>query len=109
MKIARGDAVALTRALVEIDSRNPTLVPGAPGESACALFLAHVLGEWGFEAELVEQVPGRPNLVARIGPRGAPSLMFAGHLDVVGVEGMTHPPSPRTSATAASTVADPLT
>lgn len=92
MKIARGDAVALARALVEIDSRNPTLVPGAPGESGCALFLARVLGEWGFEAAILEQVPGRPNVIARIGPRGAPSLMFAGHLDVVGVEGMTHPP-----------------
>jgi acetylornithine deacetylase len=92
LKIARGDAVALARALVEIDSRNPTLAPGAPGESGCALFLAGVLQEWGFEAELLEQVPGRPNVVARIGPGGTPSLMFAGHLDVVGVEGMTHPP-----------------
>ena len=92
MEIARGDAVALARALIEIDSRNPTLVPGAPGESRCALFLARILREWGFETELLEQVPGRPNLLARIGPRGAPSLMFAGHLDVVGVEGMTHPP-----------------
>lgn len=92
MKIARGDAVALARALVEIDSRNPTLVQGAPGEAGCALFLARVLGEWGFKAELLEQVPGRPNVVARIGPSDAPSLMFAGHLDVVGVEGMTHPP-----------------
>lgn len=92
MKIARGDAVALARALVEIDSRNPTLVPGAPGESGCALFLAHVLAEWGFQVEVLEQVPGRPNVIARIGPSGAPSLMFAGHLDVVGVEEMTHPP-----------------
>ncbi|MBA3646697.1 MAG: ArgE/DapE family deacylase [Gemmatimonadaceae bacterium] len=92
MEIARGDAVALARALIKIDSRNPTLVPGAPGESGCALFLARVLQEWGFETELLEQVGGRPNLVARIGPRDAPSLMFAGHLDVVGVEGMIHPP-----------------
>lgn len=92
MQIARGDAVALSRALVAIDSRNPTLVAGAPGESGCALFLAAVLREWGFHVELLEQVPGRPNLVARIGPTSAPSLMFAGHLDVVGVEGMTHPP-----------------
>ncbi len=51
-----------------------------------------MLREWGFHVELLEQVPGRPNLVARIGPTSAPSLMFAGHLDVVGVEGMTHPP-----------------
>jgi acetylornithine deacetylase len=92
LKIARGDAVALARALIEIDSRNPTLVPGAPGESGCALFLARILREWGFESEILEQVAGRPNVIARIGPRGTPSLMFAGHLDVVGVEGMTHPP-----------------
>ena len=92
MHIARGDAVALARALVAIDSRNPTLSAGAPGESGCALFLAGVLREWGFETELLEQVAGRPNLVARIGPKGAPALMFAGHLDVVGVEGMIHPP-----------------
>lgn len=92
MLIPRGDAVALARALVAIDSRNPTLVPGAPGEARCALFLSSVLGEWGFDVELLEQVAGRPNLVARIGPAGAQSLMFAGHLDVVGVEGMTHQP-----------------
>jgi acetylornithine deacetylase len=92
LQIPRGDAVALTRALVEIDSRNPTLVPGAPGESGCALFLASVLRDWGFEVELLEQVPGRPNLLARAGPARSPSLMFAGHLDVVGVEGMSHPP-----------------
>lgn len=92
MKIPRGDAVALARALVAIDSRNPTLVSGAPGESGCALFLSGILEEWGFDVDLLEQVPGRPNLVARLGPATAPSLMFAGHLDVVGVEGMTHPP-----------------
>jgi acetylornithine deacetylase len=42
--------------------------------------------------DLLEQVPGRPNLIARLGPKNSPALMFAGHLDVVGVEGMTHPP-----------------
>lgn len=91
--IAAGDARALTRALVEIDSRNPSLVPGGPGEGACALFLRDVLDAWGFRTELVETVPGRPNLVARIGEaRGGRTLMFNGHLDVVGVEGMIHPP-----------------
>lgn len=94
MPIPRGDAVALARALVAIDSRNPTLVPNAPGERDCANFLAGVLSEWGFDVELQDQVPGRPNLLARIGPRQAEekALMLAGHLDVVGVEGMTHPP-----------------
>jgi acetylornithine deacetylase len=40
----------------------------------------------------MEGVPGRPNVVARIGPRNAPALMLNGHLDVVGVEGMIHNP-----------------
>ena len=90
--VHRADAVALTRALTRIDSRNPTLVPGAPGELPIAHYLADVLGEWGFAIELIEAAPGRPNLVARAGPAGAPALMFAGHLDTVGVEGMTHSP-----------------
>ena len=92
MLVPRGDAVALARALIKIDSRNPTLVPDAPGERACAQALASVLDEWGFDVELQEKLPGRPNVIARIGPRDAPALMLNGHLDVVGVEGMTHTP-----------------
>lgn len=91
--IAPGDARALARALVEIDSRNPSLVPGAPGENACAAFLHGVLDAWGFRTELRDAAPGRPNLIARIGgAHGGRTLMFNGHLDVVGVEGMLHPP-----------------
>ncbi len=90
--IARGDAVALARALIEIDSRNPTLVPDAPGEGEVARTLASVLDGWGFAVQLIEAVPGRPNVVARIGPVDAPALMLNGHLDVVGVEGMVHKP-----------------
>jgi acetylornithine deacetylase len=92
MSVARGDAVALTRALVRIDSRNPSLVPGAPGESSVARELAAVLRAWGFLVEVVEAVPGRPSVVARIGKPGGRSLIFNGHLDVVGTEGMTHEP-----------------
>jgi acetylornithine deacetylase len=91
--IPAGDARALTRALVKIDSRNPTLTKGAPGERECAHFLRDVLHDWGFVTELQDAAIGRPNLVARIGaPRGGRSLMFNGHLDVVGTDGMTHPP-----------------
>jgi acetylornithine deacetylase len=92
MPIPRGDAVALARALIQIDSRNPTLAPDSPGEGDCARTLASVLDDWGFLVELMESVPGRPNVVARIGPRDAPALMLNGHLDVVGVEGMVHDP-----------------
>jgi acetylornithine deacetylase len=92
MSVARGDAVALTRALVRIDSRNPSLVPGAPGEANVARELAQVLEAWGFNVEIIEAAPGRPSVVARIGRAGGRSLMFNGHLDVVGVDGMTHEP-----------------
>jgi acetylornithine deacetylase len=91
--IAPGDARALTRALVRVDSRNPTLVPDGPGERACAALLREVLDGWGFRTELHDAAPGRPNLVARIGvSAGGRSLMFNGHLDVVGTEGMVHAP-----------------
>ena len=95
----RGDAIALTRELVRIDSRNPSLVPGGPGELEVAKFLAGVLREWGFKVELMETAPdsthqsgGRPNVIARAGTTGGRTLMFNGHLDVVGTEGMVHPP-----------------
>ena len=91
MRVARADSVALTRELVRIDSRNPSLVPGAPGESAIARVLAEVLRDWGFRVDVQEAAPGRPNVIARVGTAGARSLMFNGHLDVVGIDGMTHP------------------
>jgi acetylornithine deacetylase len=95
MRVTPGDAVALTEALVRVDSRNPSLVPGAPGEREAALLLAEVLGGWGFLVELAEAAPGRPNVIARIGGRsdgGGRSLMLNGHLDIVGTEGMAHDP-----------------
>ncbi len=92
MAIARGDAVALARALIQIDSRNPTLAPDSPGEGDCARALASVLDDWGFSVEMTESPPGRPNVVARLGPTDTPALMLNGHLDVVGVEGMVHEP-----------------
>lgn len=84
----------LAAALIEFDSRNPSLAPDAPGEHQVALFLAGILEAWQFRVELQEVVPGRSNLIARAG-RSLPearSLMLNGHLDVVGVERMSHPP-----------------
>jgi acetylornithine deacetylase len=107
--VPRGDAVALARELVRVDSRNPTLVAGAPGEAAVARVLADILASWGFEVDVHEAAAGRPNVVAWIPGTGSlvvsesidpaaemrpemPALMFNGHLDVVGVEGMVHAP-----------------
>lgn len=92
MRLERGDAVGLARALVRVDSRNPSLVPGGPGEGEAARLLAGVLEAWGLAVELQEAAPGRPNVIARAGTAGGRTLMFNGHLDVVGVEGMRHPP-----------------
>ena len=84
----------LAAALIEFDSRNPSLAPDAPGEHQVALYLAGILEGWGFKVELQEVVAGRSNLVARAGRSlpNARSLMLNGHLDVVGVERMSHPP-----------------
>ncbi|MGH7625288.1 MAG: M20/M25/M40 family metallo-hydrolase [Gemmatimonadaceae bacterium] len=96
MTVERGDAVALTRALVAVDSRNPSLVAGGPGEQAVARVLSEVLRGWGLNVEVRDAAPGRPNVVARTAHASStadrPALMFNGHLDIVGTEGMTHAP-----------------
>jgi len=91
--IAPGDARALARALVRVDSRNPALSPGGVGEAAAVALLREVLDDWGFRTETHDAAPGRPNLLARIGDaRNGRTLMLSGHADVVGIEGMTHAP-----------------
>ena len=92
MRLERGDAVGLARALIGVDSRNPSLVPGGPGEREAAGLLAGVLEAWGFRVDVHDAAPNRPNVVARVGTPGGRTLMFNGHLDVVGVEGMRHSP-----------------
>lgn len=93
MRIPRGDALELTRALVSVDSRNPLLALDSQGERVAAELLAGTLSDWGFTVDLLEASPGRPNVVARIGGgHGGRSLMLNGHLDTVGVEGMAHAP-----------------
>lgn len=88
------NAVELTAALIEFDSRNPSLSPGAPGERRVAHFLATVLRAWGFQTELHDVADRRPNVVARAGPRSrnAATLLLNGHLDVVATDDMMHEP-----------------
>jgi acetylornithine deacetylase len=89
---APGDALALARALVAVDSRNPSLVSDGPGEDECARLLARILGDWGFRVELQPVADGRRNVIARIGTAGGRALVLNGHLDTVGVDGMIHAP-----------------
>jgi acetylornithine deacetylase len=85
----------LLRDLVAIDSVNPTLVPGAAGEAAVARRLVQEFEAMGVAVEVQEVAPGRPNVVATLEGR-APgrSLMLCGHIDTVGVAGMTAPFTP---------------
>jgi acetylornithine deacetylase len=97
VSVPRGDALALTRALVAVDSRNPALVVDAPGERAVALRLAEILTSWGLAVTVMDAGEGRPNVVARAKNPSTHSatnrsLLFNGHLDTVGVEGMIHAP-----------------
>jgi acetylornithine deacetylase len=86
-----GDPVAWTRALVAVPSVNPSLAPGGAGEGPIADLLTPYLEHWGFQVERVEPVPGRPSLLASLG-EGEQSLILCGHLDTVGIEGMTLAP-----------------
>src|SRR3990170_2122416 len=84
----RGDPVALARAMVRIPSVNPVLVPGGAGEAVLAQACRGWMEGWGLEARVVEVAPGRFNVVATLAGSG-PTLLLNGHLDTVGVEGMT--------------------
>ena len=84
--------IALLRALVSIDSVNPSLVPGARGEAEVAGAVAEHMRGLGLAVHLQEVAPDRPNVVGVLeGTEPGPSLMFCGHLDTVGVEGMEAP------------------
>jgi succinyl-diaminopimelate desuccinylase len=82
-RVDGAELVALTRDLVRI----PSVVK--PGDLACteAAVAAHVQ-RWfereGFAVEIQEVAPGRPNVLAHLGERGAgPTLLLEGHTDVV--------------------------
>jgi acetylornithine deacetylase len=94
----------LLRELVAIDSVNPSLVPGARGEAAAAEFLRDFLRHQGIAAELQEAAPGRPNVIALVGPKAAPgaagqearaALAVVAHIDTVGPGDMLEPFTPR--------------
>jgi acetylornithine deacetylase len=87
-----GDPVGLACLLVSIPSVNPSLSVGGEGEGRIAGVAAELLEGWGFEVETPEVAPGRRNVIARLGGDGDATLLLNGHLDTVGVEGMTVPP-----------------
>jgi len=88
-------AIRLLRDLVAINSVNPTLVPDAPGEAEIAGAIAAEMRRIGLDVETQQVAPGRPNTIGVLEGRAAGrTLMFCGHVDTVGVAGMTDPFTP---------------
>jgi acetylornithine deacetylase len=89
-------ALALLHDLIAIESVNPSLVPGAKGEGVAAEAVAVHLRKLGLDVHVQEVAPGRPNVIGVLeGASPGRSLMLCGHIDTVGVEGMTSPFDPR--------------
>src|SRR5262245_11000899 len=88
-------AIRLLRDLVAINSINPTLVPGAPGEGAIADAIAQHMRRLGLDVSVEPVAPGRPNVIGVLeGRTKGRALMFCGHTDTVGVSGMIDPFAP---------------
>ena len=87
----KGDPVALAAWLVSIPSVNPSLEIDGAGETAIAQACAELLEGWALETTITEPAPGRPNVVGRLEGQG-PTILLNGHLDTVGVSGMTIDP-----------------
>jgi acetylornithine deacetylase/succinyl-diaminopimelate desuccinylase-like protein len=78
----------LLRALVALPSVNPAFTPAGDaraGERSMAEFLATIGARAGLDVELQPALEGRPNLIARLTPRGAikQRVLLAPHLDTV--------------------------
>jgi acetylornithine deacetylase len=92
MQVDRDELVSTLANLVRINSINPVLVPGAPGEAEIAGFVASWMRNAGLDAELIEPEPGRTSVLGRLrGAGGGRSLLLNAHMDTVGVEGMPDP------------------
>ena len=86
------EAVELLARLVEIDSVNPSLVPGGAGEGEIARFIAGWAEDAGLEVQVLEATAGRPSVIVRArGSGGGRGLLLCGHIDTVGVDGMNEP------------------
>ncbi|GAB98190.1 acetylornithine deacetylase [Kineosphaera limosa] len=82
------EVVTVTQRLLRCAGTNP---PGQ--EEATARELASVAGELGLQVDLVEVLPGRPNVVVTLPGGEGGTLLLLGHTDVVPVgDGWTRDP-----------------
>jgi acetylornithine deacetylase len=89
------EVAELAATLVATESINPGLGSGGSGEAATAEVVAAWARAAGLEVEVVDVLPDRPNVVVTArGRGGGRTLLFNGHLDTVGVQGMERPFEP---------------
>lgn len=88
-------SIKLLRQLIATNSVNPLLVPNGCGEKDIAEVIASEMKSAGMDVEITEVAEGRPNVVGFIeAKQKGKTLMFCGHTDTVGVEGMKAPFDP---------------
>ena len=92
--IVRAELIASLQHLVQASSQY--LPDAGRSEAPAADLIVRQMRSWGWQPEVWEVEPGRPNVVATIdGGQPGPTLLFEGHTDVVS-EGdpskWTHPP-----------------
>lgn len=91
------EVVELLKALVAVDSVNPSLDPRGRGEAGIAAFIEQWANRQGLTARIDEDGSGRPNVVIESRPPadGIPTLLLCGHLDTVSLAGVVDPLTPR--------------
>lgn len=79
-----GDSDAIVHFLQELIQAKPVNPPG--DEWRAAELIKPYLSDLGFEIEVLADVDGRPNLVARLAGGDGPTLLSTAHLDVVPIQ-----------------------
>ncbi len=93
LHIDREKTLELLQSLIRIPSINPSLVEGGCGELEIAEYVARLFTRMGLEVHVQDLGPNRANVVGVLkGSGGGKSLMLNGHLDTVGIEGVTMDP-----------------
>ena len=88
MPIDSNEATSLLSGLVAVESTNPWLLEGAAGEAAVARYISDWLAKSGISAQTEEVLPGRSNVVARLGGTGGGQILcLNAHVDTVGLAG----------------------
>lgn len=99
--ITDAEVVKLLSQLAAVPSVNIAFrQPGDPDDWFHEARVGAAVADWlralGIDVEIDMVAPERPNIIARIkGTKGAPSMLWEGHLDTVQVTGMAAPFTPR--------------